>query len=267
MDPGHSANLIKILCKSIRGTIYLAALIWMIWFYCNHRPRLRRALWLFFVGIPLITAGFLVGLFGESQHMPGFITEVVGEVILSNLGTALILGSLILLVIDISKVSQRHKQDAETDPLTGLFNRRFFFAEADRVMRNAGDGKCRPSVAIFDVDYLKDINDKKGHQFGDDMLKKAAHEIKRSIRKCDVPARYGGDEFAVLFPDEGPDLETLKTRLQKNLNDINEEIEDVPLSLSVGLARFPADGASLDELLSAADTRMYADKNTKKPVR
>lgn len=79
-----------------------------------------------------------------------------------------------------------------------------------------------------------------------------------------MAARYGGDEFAILFPDKGPHLETLQARLQEHLGAIFINVKNVSPTLSVGLARFPADGESVGELLSVSDTRMYIEKNAKK---
>lgn len=266
MEIEYSSHSIELLCKGVRGIIYLVALVWLIWFNYSHYSHLKRTKWLIFAGIPFLLLGFFVSLYGEFYHLPRLIKEVLGEVILTNTGITLILASLILLVAEISRISRQHKREAETDPLTGLPNRRVFFLEADRILRDAMDGNCLPSVAILDVDNMKEVNDTKGHQFGDEVLKKVALVIKRSIRECDIAARYGGDEFAVLFPDKGPDIEIFQARLQKNLNEMNEEMENVDLTLSIGLARFPADGLNLDELLSVADTRMYAVKNKKELV-
>ncbi len=263
MEIEHSSFFIELLCKGSRGIIYLAALAWMIWFNYSRHPQLKKTKWLILAGLPLVLFGFVIGLLGELYHLPRLIKEVLGEVILTNTGIALILGSQILLLVEINRISRRHKQEAEIDPLTGLYNRRAFFFLADHILKSARNGDGMPSMAILDIDNMKEINDTKGHQLGDEVLKKVALAITRSIRECDVAARYGGDEFAVLFPDKGPETEILVARLNNNLTEISEEISDVNLTLSLGLALFPADGQNLDELLSIADSRMYEEKNTK----
>ena len=264
MEIEYQYHMIELLCKGSRGIIYLAVMTWMIWFYCTHHPNLKKTKWLIFTGLPIALLGFIISLGGESCHMPVFVKEVLGEIILTNIGIALILGCLISLVVEINRISRRHKQEAETDPLTGLYNRRAFVFEADRIIKNARDGDGMPSVAILDIDNMKQINDTKGHQFGDEILKEVALVIKRSIRAWDVAARYGGDEFAVLFPDKGPETEVLIARLKNNLTEISGETGNVNLTLSLGLALFPADGRNLDELLSIADSRMYEEKKYKR---
>ncbi|TEB11909.1 GGDEF domain-containing protein [Pelotomaculum propionicicum] len=259
----YECHVVEILCKGSRGIIYLAVLVWMIWFNWTHHPNLKKTKWLIFTGIPISLLGFIISLYGESCHLPVFVKEVIGEIILSNIGIALILGCLISLVTEISRISRRHKQEAETDPLTGLYNRRAFVLEADRILKNARDGDGTPSVAILDIDNMKQINDSRGHQYGDEILKKVALVIKNSIRAWDVAVRYGGDEFAVLFPDKGPEKEVLKTRLANNLAGISGETENLNLTLSLGLGQFPVDGRNLDELLSIADARMYEEKKEK----
>jgi diguanylate cyclase (GGDEF)-like protein len=259
----YQYHVIELLCKGSRGIIFMAVLIWMIWFNCTHQPSLKKTKWLIFTGLPIALLGFIISLGGESCHLPVFVKEVIGEIILTNIGIALILGCLISLVVEINLISRRHKQEAETDPLTGLYNRRAFVFEADRILKNAREGEGMPSVAILDIDNMKEINDTKGHLFGDEILKKVALEIKRSVRAWDVAARFGGDEFAVLFPDKGPETEILKTRLVNNLTEISGETGGINLTLSQGLALFPVDGRNLYELLSIADSRMYEEKNTK----
>ncbi|OIQ52804.1 diguanylate cyclase DosC [Moorella thermoacetica] len=132
------------------------------------------------------------------------------------------------------------------------------------MLKEAREGKRSPMLAILDLDNMKKINDTWGHQYGDEALKRVAQAIQKSVQEGDVTARYGGDEFVILFPGKGPRLETLRARLKKHLQALRLSGAEIPLSLSVGLARFPADGKDVDTLLAVADARMYADKEGKK---
>jgi len=264
MEAAHAPDWLRIVCKGSRGLIYFLALGWLIWFARTSRLRARKAEYLLFAGLPLLVAGVLLDLWGEFFYLPLLIKRVVGEIVLTNLGTALVLGYLVLTVRELVRVSGKYRREAEIDPLTGLYNRRAFFAEAERVLREARAGRRNPAVAVLDVDNMKEVNDTWGHRGGDEALKQAALAIQKSVREGDVVARYGGDEFVVLFPDRGPRLETLRGRLKKHLKTIRFAGAEIPLSVSLGMARFPADGKDADTLFAVADARMYADKEARR---
>jgi len=104
--------------------------------------------------------------------------------------------------IEIRKIVEEELQKtASTDPLTELFNRRKFIEILNREMKR----ECRHSVGLFliicDIDKFKDINDLYGHPAGDQVLKQFSHVIKNSLRKTDILARWGGEEFVMLFPN------------------------------------------------------------------
>jgi diguanylate cyclase (GGDEF)-like protein len=112
------------------------------------------------------------------------------------------------------------------------------------------------------MDDLKRINDHYGHHEGDQALKDLAKILKQTFRESDIIARIGGDEFVVLFVSADENSERLLTRLHENLKDYNDQkLQRYPLSISVGTAQFdPEHPVSIDELLSKADTSMYAQK-------
>jgi diguanylate cyclase (GGDEF)-like protein len=84
--------------------------------------------------------------------------------------------------------------------------------------------------------------------------------IQKNVREGDLVVRYGGDEFVALFPDKGTRLETFQGRLKRHLKTFHIAGSGIPLRVSLGMARFPADGEDLDALFAVADARMYADK-------
>ncbi|MGE5483871.1 MAG: GGDEF domain-containing protein [Ignavibacteriales bacterium] len=251
-----------------RLIVLAVALLWMLWFTREHCPGMRRLALVFCAGVILEALAILARLRHGLRMAVAPFGEALGQGVFSNLGMAIALGSLFVMILETARCSQRHKREAEVDHLTGLFNRRVFFARAERALRDARVGICRPSVAVLDVDNMKEINDLYGHQYGDGVLRHAARAIARSIRHDDVPARHGGDEFAVLFLQTGPDVDTLKTRLEESLQEsvqgVHASGEEVTISLSIGVARYPQDGQDIDSLLYAADTRMYSDKATKR---
>ncbi len=164
------------------------------------------------------------------------------------------------LVVDLNTKSL-------ADPLTNLYNRRAFFALADRQIRIA-DRSQRNLLALFiDIDDFKQINDSLGHQAGDRALYEVAHVLRATFRHSDILARIGGDEFAVLAIElDNKDGEAVIRRLRQNLKDRMRKISGLSqLSLSIGIARYdPAQPCSVEELLGLADARMYAEKRAKK---
>lgn len=153
---------------------------------------------------------------------------------------------------------------AKYDQLTGLYNR-YYFEESflklkDRALRYNESFQ----LVVFDIDDLKKVNDSMGHLIGDELIKKIAQSIKCSIRKSDIIARVGGDEFIGIFFDSNS--EYLKEKFRKLLKQLENEPlsivdEELICTFSYGVASFPEEGIKLDELIKLADERMYGFKN------
>jgi diguanylate cyclase (GGDEF)-like protein len=204
--------------------------------------------------------------------MLGSSTDITAPGTIATVGinlTALILLSYAAMVI---AREQRRSRDAAIrlstiDPLTGLFNRGFFFAALDReIARSArsGRGFC---LLMMDLDELKNINDRLGHFHGDRVLSAVGDVVLAGVRRIDTAARYGGDEFVVLLPETDPTgafVLAEKIRLGVQEMDIQLAPPATQPSLSVGVVSYPDDGTTADELMISADGAMYASKRAGK---
>jgi diguanylate cyclase (GGDEF)-like protein len=155
-------------------------------------------------------------------------------------------------------------EEARTDPKTELANMKHWNevarGEVDRARRFH-----RPlTVALADLDLLRDINNRYGHLVGDQMIRKVADAIRGAVRDYDLPARFGGDEFAVLMPETTlAEAMTVGERIRRGVETIELKAPDgsnVVASVSIGVALFPANGSSESELLAAADRAVYQAK-------
>jgi two-component system cell cycle response regulator len=151
---------------------------------------------------------------------------------------------------------------AVTDDLTGLYNRRGFFASATHHLKLAQRNSQDALLVFCDVDNLKGINDCFGHKAGDVALIRAADALAETFRDSDILARLSGDEFAVLASDASiPCRQAIVPRIEKNLQKANAEESRFELSFSIGMARFDSEAArTLGELMAHADWDMYLHK-------
>ena len=181
--------------------------------------------------------------------------------------TALILLAYVAMVI---AREQRRARDAAirlstVDPLTALFNRTFFFSAMEREIARSmrsGRGFC---LLMADLDNLKTTNDLYGHFIGDLVLRGIGEVIRASVRRVDVPARYGGDEFVVLLPEtDRAGAEVVAEKIRAGALELEVPGTDARTSLSVGIVSHPADGHTADELMIAADQAMYTSKRAGK---
>jgi diguanylate cyclase (GGDEF)-like protein len=164
------------------------------------------------------------------------------------------------------EIARRRKIERELeilsshDHLTGVFNRRFFEAEANRLKTSRHEFV---SIIVADIDGLKDANDRFGHAAGDHLIIDTAELLGSMVRVGDVLARTGGDEFAILLPDtDAVAAAEAVARIEESAALRQPRNPDAVLSLSVGAAT--AGGAQLDETMATADARMYEKKHAKR---
>ncbi len=164
---------------------------------------------------------------------------------------------------DIRYGLNKAKLVSETDEMTELLNRRGFAIAAGRLLGQAVRYERTLSVLMIDSDNLKVVNDKHGHKAGDRLLIKLVRSIKTQLRDTDIMARYGGDEFVVVLPEATASgaldvAERIRDSVSRMIMEFNGEFINV--SVSMGVATFPQDGSTLDELIDNADKGMYKAK-------
>jgi diguanylate cyclase (GGDEF)-like protein len=152
-----------------------------------------------------------------------------------------------------------------SDALTGLFNRGYFKERVSSEISRAARLQAPLVIAMIDVDRFKEFNDRFGHREGDKALRGVAATLTRSLRKTDIVARYGGDEFVVAMPDTDiltarNKLDELRALIATTSFSPRRGPERVGLGVSVGIAGFPRDGASDEELIGVADARLFEAK-------
>jgi diguanylate cyclase (GGDEF)-like protein len=170
-------------------------------------------------------------------------------------------------VLNNSIVFEQTQEDSLTDSLTGLPNRRSMMARLDSEISRAERLRTELAVIVMDVDDFKLINDSHGHATGDLVLREIAIALQTGLRPYDLCVRYAGDEFVVVLAECGLEAAEAKRReLQSRVQDVVVMIGGTPLDVGVSAsaAVFPHDGATHEQLLAAADDRMYIDKATRR---
>ena len=180
------------------------------------------------------------------------------------------LTTLIAAQDELKYLNERLREQSFADELTGLYNRRGFVALAQQELKVALRARRKAIVFYADLDGMKEINDRLGHETGDAALLEAAAVLRSTFRDSDVPARMGGDEFAI-FVNEANDANArlIVARLQENVAEANREHRrPFRLAMSCGWAVFdPAEPLPLDELIARADAAMYEDKRRRRANR
>jgi len=201
--------------------------------------------------IPLIASDEAIGVVNITNKIGGrgFISE--------DLELLTALGNQAAVAISNAQLYEL----AITDELTKLYIRRYFNARLDGEIRRCQRYGHTMSLVLGDLDHFKDVNDTYGHQMGDLVLQTVAHVLRTNARELDVPARFGGEEFAVILPEtDSSGAMVMAERVRKAVE--ATKVDDLPqtVTISFGIASFPEHGKSTRELIKAADTALYQAK-------
>jgi diguanylate cyclase (GGDEF)-like protein len=179
-----------------------------------------------------------------------------------------LVGNHVSVIIDKIRLFQETKRLSITDGLTGLFNSRYFYRQLELEIARTNRYGSTFSLILFDIDNFKQLNDTYGHQAGDDVLQELAAILKSASRETDIVVRYGGEEFIVILPNT-PEEDTM--HLADRIRALVESKLFLPhhansphITLSGGIASYPATAPDAKSLLYAADTALYSAKSSGK---
>ncbi len=207
---------------------------------------------------PMISRGRLIGILGL-----GRLINPTGDE-----------KRLIAMVTDLGAISLQNcerisaaQDEANTDALTKLYNRKYFAERSIEEVQKALSYNFPISIFMFDIDHFKKYNDQNGHTEGDYLLRELSSLLKKNTRSRDVVARYGGEEFIVMLPNTDKQGAALYAEKIRNMIETTpfKHREKQPLgfvSVSGGIATFPADGDTIESAIKFADAALYKSKET-----
>lgn len=211
------------------------------------------------VALHFLAKPFLAVAFGSGRTASDYINSVYALFSQASTGILLTAAGLLLLLITLQSIVRESRDASETDPLSGLLNRRGFDLRAARVLAGAREHGLPVSVAVFDIDHFKEINDTHGHAVGDEVIKNFAGLLRRAAPQAAAIGRMGGEEFAVLFEhtnQEGARLNAEAIRIATP----GSAPDGMPVITVSGGVTVVGSKETLSEAMRRADIALYQAK-------
>jgi diguanylate cyclase (GGDEF)-like protein len=165
---------------------------------------------------------------------------------------------------ELQQREQKLQEQAISDPLTGLYNRRYLDEFLPRELARSGRSAVPVAVMLIDLDHFKRINDSSGHEAGDIALRAVGNLLRANVRGSDIACRFGGEEFALILPETDAEAALRRAEgIRAAISELDLKHGGKPLgkmTASFGLAMFPDHAPDTDELLRVADVALYAAK-------
>jgi diguanylate cyclase (GGDEF)-like protein len=210
-----------------------------------------------YILLPLEARRRVVGTFGLGSKERAAFSE-------KDLPLLSQLSKQISVAIENIKLYERTRETSILDDVSSLFNFHYFHQALDRELKLVARHKSRLSLIFIDLDHFKAINDAHGHLRGSQTLREVGFLLRAAIRETDIACRYGGDEFVVILPDtDGVSAKRLGERIRRIILQhtyLREEGINARLGASIGIATYPNQAPTKEELIHLADEEMYRDK-------